>query len=79
MFYIFHVLQQLGDIFINPTTHCKRFYKYFVPGNLHAMHHKQRFVYMVTQRHTKLKEDEITEDLPVCDSSQQVKHEEFLC
>ena len=27
VFYVSYVLQQLGDIFIKPNTHCKRFYK----------------------------------------------------
>ena len=48
-------LQQLGDIFINPTTHCKRFYKYFI------------HIHMVTRSHTQF---EITDDLSVCDSSE---------
>ena len=34
---------------------------------LHAMCHKWRLIYMVTQIHTQLKEDE---DLSVCDSSE---------
>ena len=30
---------------------------------------KWRFIYIVTRSHTQLKEDEITENLSVCDSS----------
>ena len=34
------------------------------------MCHKWRFIYMVTRSNAQLKEDEITEDLSVCDSSE---------
>ena len=52
---------------MNLTT---RWYIYFIHTKLHTMRHKWRFIYMDTRSHTQLKEDEITEDLSVCDSSE---------
>ena len=39
-------------------------------AKLHAMHHNWRYIYMVTRSHTQLKQDDITEDLSICDSSE---------
>ena len=42
------VLKPFGGIFINPTTHSKRFYIYFVNTKIS---HKWTFIYMVTLYH----------------------------
>ena len=49
----FFVLEQLPDIFMKSTTHCKSFYKYFLHTKLRVMRQKWRFIYLVTQNQTQ--------------------------
>ena len=63
-----YVLQQRGNIFIKLITQCKVCYKYLIHTAL-AIYRKLKLIYIVTQSHIQLKEDEITVELLVRDSS----------